>query len=196
MRIFKDESGQVLPLAALFIFILVVVVLTLMTTASLFMTINHLEDSVRYAAEIAARPNQDALATSRMHIDANDANAIARAELTRSLSGLQQMSGIEDMREFVNSDSVTVEVANPPDTHPHCAEFDASTDCYINPAVRVRVVIPITLMLIKMEIMLDRSAIATTGAYAGAGEIAPTMVAPTSVSLPPAIVTKTPSPTP
>lgn len=182
----NEESGQIIVFAALALVVLVIFAMGMIRYMQMVALANFTQDTVKFAAEVAARPSGSNLTTGRLQIDEAEANAIIKAELSRALD---QATNLNHPKHLIIQDNTTIEILQPDGT---CQSFPDDGRCFSVPAIRVTMTVPFQFMGFNLNI--TRSGIATTGALPGTGDNDPTLPMPTPVILPTEFVTPIPNP--
>jgi hypothetical protein len=177
-----NQTGQTLVIAAVLLFALVVVFLFTIQVAQMLNQVNYVADTVRFAAEVAARPSGSTLVGGALHIDPDEAEAAARAQLALSL----QQGSVANPALVL--ESAVVEFVNPPAGA--CGSFPDDDACYYTPAVRVSAAVPITLL--GLTVTIRRSGVATTSATPASGSLPAPVPMPTPIILPTEVFIITP----
>jgi hypothetical protein len=199
----NNQEGQVLPIVAVALAILLPLLLLLLYGAALLRQItSHIEQSVQFSAHVASQP--DSAGVGYYTIPAKregptlcDEEALTTTEIfaCRELEdSLRQVAGFLDAPVVTIIAQTTVEVVNPDYDAAtgaiSCAYFSFDpTTAYCTPAVAVRAAVPVQVVGTNRRLVIERRGIATSGPRFGA---VPTPLPPSEpFEMPPIIITPT-----
>jgi hypothetical protein len=200
----RGEAGQLLPIAAVALAILVPLLLLLLYGAALLRQIAfHVEQSVQFAAHVASQPGSAGVGYYAIPAKRDGPTACREGALTtteifacRELEdSLAQVAGFLDAPVSEIVAAATVEVVNP-GFEPATGEircvafsFDPATP-HCTPAVAVWAAVPVQITGTNRRLVIERRGIAASGVRFGA---VPTPLPPGEpVQMPPIIITLTP----
>jgi hypothetical protein len=182
----QEESGNALVIAAVILFVVILIGFLQLRIRSLYSAVTMFEDSVQYAAESAARPDPSAISAGNFQINTGLAMMTARSHLALSVRSNPYTTWTE--RDVVRNSFV--EVFNPTGTDCVTPQYGDGR-CFYTPGVAVTAAIEMSFL--GIPVLITRTGIATTGISARPDGVEEVRATSTPIAIPGVVVTTTPA---